>query len=314
MTSISTVRKQSLCGISELLYKCFKRSKKNGYGDNMSMIGRKASFIAALMLGFGAAGFASAADMGGYKDDSAGSDWGVGTVKVGGIVGVMPTYEGSDEYEVFGFPYIFPIFSGGSGFFGKIDARGLDDVRFRLIDSDGFIAGPLAGYDLGRDESDGVLLAGLGDLDGGFVGGGFVGYGYGPLLFDVSYHHYFSDADGFQIRFGAELERNVSEYTKVTTRVGATYADESYMQNSFGVTAAQAANPSAVVSAFDADAGFKDVHAQIGVETALDERWTLSGSVRYSRLIGDAADSPIVESEDQFFGLLGISYKFYTAE
>jgi outer membrane scaffolding protein for murein synthesis (MipA/OmpV family) len=248
---------------------------------------------------------ASAADLDeSYKDDGAySSDWSIEAVKVGGFIGVKPTYEGSDEYEVFGFPYIFPVFSGGPGFFSRIDARGLDDVRFRLFESDGFIAGPLAGYDLGRDEDDGDLLVGLGDIDGGFIGGGFVGYQLGPVLFDVSYHHYFSDADGYQIRFGAETVRYVSDWTKLTARVGATYADDGYMDTYFGVPAT-----------FVADSGFKDVHAQVGVETELDERWSLRGSVRYSRLLGDAADSPIVASEDQFYGLLGLSYKFYVAE
>lgn len=275
----------------------------------MSIIGRKASFIVASTLGLGMASLASAADLDSYKDDGAySSDWSIEAVKVGGFVGVKPTYEGSDEYEAFGFPYIFPIFSGGPGFFSRIDARGLDDVRYKLIEHDGFIAGPLAGYDLGRDENDGNLLAGLGDIDGGFVGGGFVGYQFGPVLFDVSYHYYFGDVDGSQIRFGAETARYVSDRTKLTARVGATYADEGYMDTYFGVSAA--ATNAAV---FDADAGFKDVHAQIGIETDLDERWSLRGTARYSRLIGDAADSTIVESEDQFFGLLGLSYKFYTA-
>ena len=31
---------------------------------------------------------------------------------------------------------------------------------------------------------------------------------------------------------------------------------------------------------------------------------------RYARLIGDAADSPIVESENQFYGGAALSYKF----
>ncbi|HKJ63275.1 MAG TPA: MipA/OmpV family protein [Hyphomicrobiales bacterium] len=255
---------------------------------------------------------ASGADTyeGGYKDDGgyASSDWSIEAVKVGGFIGVKPTYEGSDEYEAFGFPYIFPIFAGGPGFFDRIDARGLDDVRLRLIERDGFIAGPLAGYDLGREESDGDLLAGLGDVDGGFIGGGFVGYQLGAFLFDVSYHQYFGDADGYQIRFGAETTRYVSDRTKLTTRVGASYADEGYMDTYFSVSGAGPAG------AFDADAGFKDVYAQIGIETELDDRWSLRGTARYSRLIGDAADSTIVESEDQFYGLLGLSYKFYTAE
>ena len=252
----------------------------------------------------------SAADVGSYKDDGAyAPDWSIAAVKVGGFVGVKPTYEGSDEYEVFGFPYIFPIFSGGPGFFSRIDARGLDDVRYKLIERDGFVAGPLVGYDLGRDESDGDLLAGLGDIDGGFIGGGFVGYQFGPVLFDVSYHNYFGDADGYQIRFGTETVRDISDRTKLTARVGATYADDGYMDAYFSVSnAATAAAP------FDADAGFKDVYAQIGVETELDERWSLRGSARYSRLLGDAADSTIVEDKNQFYGLLGLSYKFYAVE
>lgn len=254
---------------------------------------------------------ASAADVGSYKDDGAyaSEDWSVEALKVGGIIGFKPTYEGSDEYEAFGLPYIFPIFSGGSGFFSRVDARGLDDVRFKLIERDGFIAGPLAGYDLGRDENDGNLLAGLGDVDGGVIGGGFVGYRFGLVLVDVSYHHYFGDADGYQIRFGAETTRNISDRTKLTTRVGAAYADEGYTDTYFSVS-----NAATAAAAFDADAGFKDVYAQIGVETDLDERWQLRGSVRYSRLLGDAADSTIVENKNQFYGLLGLSYKFYTAE
>jgi MipA family protein len=51
---------------------------------------------------------------------------------------------------------------------------------------------------------------------------------------------------------------------------------------------------------------------ELGVKADLDERWTAKATVGYSRLIGDAADSPIVESENQFTGLLGLSYKFYS--
>ncbi len=273
----------------------------------MSSIKRLMPYAPALAAVIGVSMAAQNAEAGGFKDYSdPGGDWSVEAIKVGGIVGFKPKYEGSDEYEAFGFPYIFPVFGGGPGFFSRIDARGLDDVRFRLIERDGFVAGPLAGYDLGRDEDDGDLLAGLGDIDGGFIGGGFAGYYLGPVLFDVSYHHYFGDADGFQIRFGAESERAVSERVTLKARIGATYADDGYMDAYFGVSAG-------LLAPYDAGAGFKDVHAQIGIEADLDERWSMRGSLRYSRLIGDAADSPIVASEDQFMGLLGLSYKFHTS-
>ncbi|WP_088348543.1 MULTISPECIES: MipA/OmpV family protein [Rhodomicrobium] len=261
---------------------------------------------------FGAANIAAAADLGGsYKDggDPAG-DYSIESLKVGGILIVKPKYEGSKEYDVIGFPYILPSFSGTPGFFSRIDARGLDDVRFKVIDRDGFVAGPLAGYNLGRDEDDGDRLEGLGDIDGGVVVGGFVGYRWNALLFDVSYHQILGDSDGYEIRFGVESERKITDRVTLTGRVGATYADDSYMQDFFGVSEAQSANSEAGLQAFDAEAGFKDVYAQVGIKADLDERWSAQASLRYSRLLGDAADSPVTESEDQFMGLFGLAYKF----
>lgn len=257
---------------------------------------------------------ASAADLGGGYKDGGGApedEFGITGAKVGGILVVMPKYEGSDEYEVLGFPYILPTFSGGGpGFFSRVDARGLDDVRFNLIDRNGFIAGPLGGYAFGREEDDGDLLDGLGDIDGGVVVGGFVGYRIGGVLFDASYHQFFDDSEGYQIRFGAEIERRISERMTLTGRVGATYADENYMQTYFGVSGGQAL--SSGLDAHDADAGFKDVHVQVGIKADLDDRWSARASVGYSHLLGDAGDSPVVESEDQFTGLVGLSYKFYS--
>jgi outer membrane scaffolding protein for murein synthesis (MipA/OmpV family) len=259
----------------------------------------------------GALGSASAADLpGSYKDGPAEQDWTLTSLTVGGVAVVKPTYEGSEEYEVIGFPYIFPQFSGGPGFFSRIDARSVDDVRFTLIDRDGFIAGPLGGYNFGRDEDDGDLLEGLGDVDGGIVLGGFVGYRWQWLLFDVSYHHTLGDDGGYQVRFGVEAKKPISERVTLLGRIGATYADDEYMQNYFGVSPEQSAVSAAGLPAFDADAGFKDVNVQVGLEADLDANWSLRASVRYSHLIGDASDSPVVETDDQFTGLLGVSYRF----
>jgi outer membrane protein len=259
---------------------------------------------------FGVGAPASAADLGGsYKDAPAPADeWGITGIKVGAVAIIQPTFEGSNNYEVIGFPYILPTFSGGPGFFSRFDAKGLDDIRFKLIERDGFVAGPLAGYNLGRDEDDDDALDGLGDVDGGVVAGGFVGYRLGPVLFDTSFHNTFGDDGGYLIRFGAEVERPLREHMRLTARIGATYADDDYMQNYFGVSAAQSA--ASGLAAFDAESGFKDVFAEVGLKAQLDANWEARASVRYSRLLGDAADSPIVESEDQFTTLLGVAYKF----
>lgn len=227
---------------------------------------------------------------------------------LGGVVGVKPKYEGSDEYEAFGFPIIYPSFGGGFG--NRLSVRGADDVRLRALDYGGFEVGPLAGYAFGRDEDDGDRLIGLGDVDDGLVVGGYAAYTAGPLMFDVSYHHIVSgDDDGAYVRFGGAYKQMLRPGFETTLRVGATYADDSYMDSYFGISAAQAATSVAGLNAYEADAGIKDVHFELGAKWDLDARWTLRATGKYARLVGDAADSPIVESEDQFTGLLGASYK-----
>lgn len=229
-------------------------------------------------------------------------------VKVGGVGILKPTYEGSDSYEVVGAPFAFPVFSSTSN--GTVAFNGADDVRFRLLQEQGFEAGPLAGYAFGRDEGDGLLLRGLGDVDGGVIVGGYVGYRVSSLFFDVSYHHIVSGDTGGFFRLGVSNTFQVSPQLKAKIRVGATYADDDYMQEYFGITAAQSAASTAGLAAYDASAGFKDVHVKLSGTYDIDNRWSLTGSAGYKRLIEDAADSPIVEAEDQFSASLGVTYRF----
>lgn len=245
------------------------------------------------------------------QDPAYGSSAGGGfSLGVGGAVGVRPRYEGSDEYEVYGFPLVYPKF-GGSGLGGRVKFRGVDDIRFKLLDAGGFEAGPLAGYAFGRDEDDGDLLRGLGDVDDGLVLGAYAGYRLGSVLFDVSYHQIVTgDDDGYQIRFGAEVERVIAPGWRGVARVGTTFADDNYTDSYFGITAAESRRSVAGLQAYDGDAGIKDVHVELGLTWDVTERLQLKSGVRYGRLVGDAADSPIVESEDQFSALIGASYTF----
>jgi outer membrane protein len=227
----------------------------------------------------------------------------------GAVLAISPRYEGSDEYRVTGIPYIFPSFGSASKF---IQIRGPDDVRFRLLRSDRFEAGPLAGYKFDRDEDDGPRLAGLGDVDGGLVVGGYARLALLPALFaGLSYHRTVTgDVDGGQLKLGLEYKGKAAHNVSFTAGVGTTYADEEYMQAYFGVTAAQAARSRAGLAAFDADAGFKDVYVSLGTKVTLSPRWSFSVNGRYAHLIGDAADSPVIETESQFSGSAGFTYRF----
>jgi outer membrane scaffolding protein for murein synthesis (MipA/OmpV family) len=236
----------------------------------------------------------------------AGTPW-----QVGGFVFVTPKFEGAKSYDVLGFPFIAPAgFGQGGG--SAIDVRGADDVRFRLVARDGFEAGPLAGYRFGRNQDDAARLAGLGDIDGGLVLGAYAGYRAGPWFFSVSYHHQVTGDDdtGGLLRLAIDHTWRLAPNAKLVTSLGTAYASNQYMQTYFGVSAAQAAASLAHLPQFDASAGFKDVSLGATATVELDPRWTLYLTGRYTRLIGDAADSPVIETENGFFGGAGLSYKF----
>ncbi len=230
-------------------------------------------------------------------------------LQVGGAAVIAPKYEGSKEYEVRGFPIIAPASGESSGF---VQFRGIDDLRFRVFEHSGFEAGPLAGYRFGRDEDDAARLAGLGDVDGGVVVGGYAAYNFGSLKPFLSYHHQVTGDDaGAVLRAGAETRFSLTPSIMVTAVAGASYADDDYMQSYFSVTAAQAF--ASGLSAFDADGGFKDVYLSLGTDIPLSELWSMKLGVKYTHLIGDASDSPIVETDSQLSGLLGFTYRFGVA-
>jgi outer membrane scaffolding protein for murein synthesis (MipA/OmpV family) len=215
--------------------------------------------------------------------------------QVGGFVYVSPSFEGSRSYDAIAFPFIAPAGVGGEG---VLQIKGADDLRLRLFQNSGFEFGPLAGYRFGRDGDD-VTNVAVGDVDGGLVLGAFATYRTGPLAFSVSYHHQVTGDDtGGLVRFELEHTSKLSRTVKLTAGVGTNYATEEYMMAFFAAPG------------YAPDAGFKDVYVGATASIDLSDRWSLLLIGRYSHLIGDAADSPIVETESQLYGGLALSYKF----
>ena len=237
------------------------------------------------------------------------ADGGV-ALQAGGAVIAKPKYEGSKDYEVMGAPIVAPAGEGS----GTVQFKGVDDLRFRFLNHSGFEAGPLVGYRFDREEDDAARLGGLGDVDGGVVVGGYLAYRIGMVAPFVSYHHQVTGDDtGGLARFGVETKLPVTPWLLVTATGGATWADDDYMASYFGVTAAQNAASTAGLAIFDAEAGIKDVYVSLSADVPIGERWSLKLGARYAHLLGDAADSPVVETESQWQGTLGVTYRFGAA-
>jgi len=82
------------------------------------------------------------------------------------------------------------------------------------------------------------------------------------------------------------------------------------METYFGISPAQSARSGYDV--YEADGGFKDVGVTLGLDYMFTERIGIGGRAQYKRLLGDAADSPIVDNEgsaDQFLSTLFLTYR-----
>ena len=103
----------------------------------------------------------------------------------------------------------------------------------------------------------------------------------------------------------------LSETLSSSVEASASWADSTYMDSYFGVSRTQSAKSGH--SRYAADSGFKDVGIALGLNYMISEAVGVSGLVQYTRLVGDAADSPIVEdkgSADQFFTGMFLTYRF----
>ena len=90
-----------------------------------------------------------------------------------------------------------------------------------------------------------------------------------------------------------------------------TLTDSSYQNAYFGVAAQDAV--ASGLPAFDADGGVQAVGATAGYLQQFSPRWGIYSYAKYDRLVGDAADSPVVRefgSRDQLSGGIALTYTF----
>ncbi|MEM6667002.1 MAG: MipA/OmpV family protein, partial [Pseudomonadota bacterium] len=89
------------------------------------------------------------------------------------------------------------------------------------------------------------------------------------------------------------------------------FADDEYMDTYFGVSNAEAARSR--FTAFDAGAGIKSAGVIADTRYQWNDNWAVTAEASWHRLVGDAADSPVVDlagEENQFTAGIGVAYRF----
>ncbi|WP_198370378.1 MipA/OmpV family protein [Roseomonas rosulenta] len=179
--------------------------------------------------------------------------------------------------------------------------------------------GPFLGQRRGRSDVENERVRLLEDIDDSFEAGVFVRVPFRNVLdsrdeaaIEVQFQGDVSwTASGNLLFFGGSYRFNPTDRLRLSALALATYASDRYNQTFFGVTAAGAA--ASGLPEYKASSGIRDVGLTFTANYEITGGWGITGVVNYRRLLGDAADSPIVSGEgnaNQLSFGLGISYRF----
>lgn len=226
---------------------------------------------------------------------------------VGVGVGMAPEYEGSDDYQAV--PLLYGKFSYGNGSYVML--RG-NQLKWNFLD-DKIQFGPLLQYRAKRGDVKANQVDAMKNVDAATEAGLFLTGVFGPWSTTVEFAADISDEhDGYLITLGGDYKAYQSEQLTMSFGASTTYASDNYMETYFQVDASN--RGSSTFSNYNANDGeFKDIGVHMVTDYAINDRWSIVGNLGYKLLIGDAADSPLVDdvgSESQFFvGATGV-YRF----
>ncbi|MEQ1956073.1 MipA/OmpV family protein [Mesorhizobium sp. CN2-181] len=215
---------------------------------------------------------------------------------------VQPEYEGSSDYEVSAFPII------GVGY---LSIPGLFTIGSLTPERGGLSFGPSFNYTSDRDFDGDSDLSGLDDVDATFEAGLRASYEWANAEVWGEARYAFGGAEGVVGEFGVNAVARPTNELELKIGPFATAASSDYMDGYFGVSTVESANTGFRVAAFEPDGGFKSFGLRGTAKYEFRPTWFLNAEASYSKLVGDAADSPIVKfgDENQFMFGLGISKK-----
>lgn len=218
----------------------------------------------------------------------------------------VPSYPGADDHAIR--PLVDVSVARGSKPF-EFEAP---DESFgpELISTGGLEIGPALNFEGSRTAKD--VGADLDKVPFTVEAGAFIEYEFSPKFrFRLEGRKGLGGHEGWVGQAGADfVARNGDDWLfSIGPRV--TWSDGRYHRAYFGVTAPESVRTGLAV--YRPDGGIQAVGATAGFLTQLSKRIGIYSYAKYDRLVGDAADSPVVRvhgSRDQFSGGLALTYTF----
>lgn len=226
------------------------------------------------------------------------------TIGVG--VGFIPKYEGAEDYRALPSPII--DYKNGNFFISP--RAGLPSAGWQTSITNDWSAGVFLGMGLGRKASMSSRLSGTDRIKFHGNAGVFTEWRPGDFSLGAAYYQALHSGYGGV----AEFRASYLAWSKAGTsfRVGANteWASGDSMKTFFGVKGHEAAASGGRLSRYNPSSGFKSASIFGTMTQSLSQNWDLVGVLGFKRLLGDAADSPIVEDKTSVFGSVGVTYSF----
>jgi len=213
-------------------------------------------------------------------------------------VGAYPDYFGSSDYNVGVAP--FGRLSLGGARFVRLMAN---EIRVNVLDHPHWQLGPMGLWRFSREDVENPVVNQVHHIDDALSLGLFGGYvwrdpremrrmaGVGTwALGDAS-----GTYNGWTAGLNAYAMQPVAKMVTVAGGAAFTYGSGNYMDEYFGVTPADSLASGLPV--YVPGSGVRDVRGWAAAVLHLSPQWHLGAGVLYSRLVGNAADSPLVSQE-----------------
>ena len=212
--------------------------------------------------------------------------------------GLVPDYEGSDNYTFV--PMLYGRYSYGDGAYLQLQGT---ELKWNIL-SDKVEFGPLLQYRMSRNDVESNRVEKMDKVDSAIAAGAFLTGRVDNFSATVKFAADVSGEDtGYTVTLGGDYQAKVSDKLRMTFGLSTTYASDDYMETYFQIDDSNRGNTT--LDNNDADDGeFKDVGLHMIANYSFTSNWSLVGNLGYKRLVGEAADSPIVDdagSANQFF-------------
>lgn len=224
--------------------------------------------------------------------------------RIGAFLIAGTAYRGSEERRNLLLPAI--DYQWSNGLFAGVG----NGLGYNASSSPEFQYGPRLTVDLGRDESRSDALRGMGSIDPQAEVGMFFNRLWGAAW---AFTSSLRQGAGTQRR-GLVLDLGVSHgvpagpQTRLSAGLGLHWANADYMQDYFGVTAAQSA--ASGYAASSPGAGWRNAGLNVSLNHRIDRASALFAGLSFNQLLGDARESVLTRRSAALTGVVGVSYAF----